>query len=96
MTTPTNRAMRRTPLALGCVRGDGGHSRRAGGVRCGRSSIGGGATTADWIQTRSPEVTPFTSFDGRGSGSTIGPDGRSTSLMAMLVGCDASIVAPAR
>lgn len=43
MTTSTNRAMRRTPLALGCVRGDGGHSRRAGGVRCGRSSIGGGA-----------------------------------------------------
>jgi hypothetical protein len=54
------------------------------------------APTADWIQTRSPEVILFTSFDGRGSGSTIGPDGRSTSLMAMLVGCDASIVAPAR
>ena len=43
MTSPTNQAMRRTPLALGCVRGDGGHSRRAGGVRCGRTGIGGGA-----------------------------------------------------
>jgi hypothetical protein len=29
----------------------------------------------DWIEKRSPKVTPHASFDGRGSGSTIGPDG---------------------